>query len=412
MAGRAVNLMAADGFTDPDDASLTIRAEKVVGETALLLLAAAPSTSDREVRERVEFIARLLLPYARAERVRARICLEPALALEHALAHICLSRLGYPDPGLDALLCASLEADSAGGCERPPHRQLEQEWMLRTWNPSSRARRVDAGLPRRTALGRPTDLLSLRKDDAYAFTHALMYLTDLGGRRVRPPRSQAILAAEADAALASCLDEPDYDLGGEVLLTWPYLRRRWSASATVGFAVLAAAEDRVGFLPSPAVSLARMNTLGTDERDRYVVTRSYHTAYVMGLLCAAAMVEGRRPPVRVPDHGRHRGAAGEFLALIGPRDPEPDWRVHVEALPEAEQDAAATLLFDICLRRATSRRDLSLLRAALLAGQRHGLLDAPAPRQAAQLLLRGARFADIFPTASEAAIELRAGATG
>ncbi len=122
----------------------------------------------------------------------------------------------------------------------------------------------------------------------------------------------------------------------------------------------------------------------------------------MGLLCAAALGEGRRPPLRVPDNGRHRGAAAEFLALIGPIDPKPDWRSHIEALPEAEQDAAAPLLFDICLRRATSRRDLHVLRAALLAGQRHGLLDAPAPRQAAQLLRRGARFADIFPSASAA----------
>ena len=413
MAGRAVDLMAADGFTDPDDASLSIRGEKVVGETALLLLAASPAASNGEIRQRVEFVARRLLPYARGERVRARICLEPSLALEHALAHICLSRLGYLDPGLDELLSASLQADCAGGCERLPHRQLEQEWTRRTWNPSPHASRVDARLPGRTALGRPTDLLSLRKDDVYAFTHALMYLTDLGARRARPPRSPTVLAAEADAALASCLDEPDYDLGGEVLLTWPYLQRRWSASATAGFAVLASVEDRVGFLPAPGVSQDHMNTLGQDQRDRYVVTRSYHTAFVMGLLCAAALGEGRRPPVHIPDHGRHRGAAAEFLALIGPLDPKPDWRKHVEALPDAEQDATAPLLFNICLRRAASRRDLSVLRAALLVGQRHGLLDAPAPRQAAQLLHRGARFADVFPEkAGEAPAGLRAGGTG
>jgi len=406
MAGRAVSLMAADGFTDPDDASLSIRPEKVVGETALLLLAAAPLMSNGDIRKRVDLVARRLEPYARAERVRARICLEPSLSLEHALAHICLSRLGYLDPGLDALLAASLEADGAGGCERLPHRQLEQEWMLRTWfpwaNSTACAPRIDSRLPRRTALGRPTDLLSLRKDDAYAFTHALMYLTDLGGRRARPPRSGAILAAEADAVLASCLDEPDYDLGGEILLTWPYLQRRWSASANAGFAILASVEDRVGFLPSPGVSLKRANTLSGEERERYVLSRSYHTAFVMGLLCAAALSEGRRPSARIPARGAPRGAAAEFLALIGPINPKPDWRAYMEALPEAEQDAAAALLFNICLRRAASRRDLSALRAALLAGQRHGLLDAPAPRQAAQLLRRGARFADIFPSAGAA----------
>ena len=118
---------------------------------------------------------------------------------------------------------------------------------------------VDAGHSQaRSALGRPADLLSTRKDQAYAFTHALMYLTDLGSRRVRLPRSPSTIAAEADAALASSLDEPDYDLSGEILLTWPYLHRRWSASAILGFAILASVEDRLGFLPAPGLSLDRL----------------------------------------------------------------------------------------------------------------------------------------------------------
>jgi hypothetical protein len=114
--------------------------------------------------------------------------------------------------------------------------------------------RVDAGLPMRSALGRPADLLSTRKDQAYAFTHALMYLTDLGSRRARLPRCQSTIAAEADAWLAANLDEPDYDLSGEILLTWPYTRRCWSASAIVGFALLASVEDRLGFLPAQPIA--------------------------------------------------------------------------------------------------------------------------------------------------------------
>lgn len=400
LAERTVRLLAADGYTDPDDPSKSVRGEKVVGETGLLLLAAAPSASTRvELRERLESVARLLMPYARGERVRARICLEPSLALEHALGHVCLSRLGFPDTDLDRLLSGSLQAESASSRERPPHRELEQEWLMRIWNPPSQYRRVDPRLPARSALGRPIDLLSFHKDDAYAFTHSLMYLTDLGARRVRLPRSRSTIAAEADAACASSLDEPDYDLCGEVLLTWPYLRRRWSASAIVGFAVLASVEDRVGFLPGPAISLEHLEKLRGEERSRYAITSSYHTAYVMGLLCAAALREGCSPPVAPLGHSLHRGATTALMPLIGTSNPEPDWRQHLEALSSNEQDSAAPFLLNICLRRAALKRDLGIVRSALLTGEKHGLLDAPVPRQAAELLRRSVMFSTLPPLA-------------
>jgi len=339
------------------------------------------------------------MPLARAERVRARICLEPSLSLEHALGHICLSRIGFPDFELDQLLRQSLQADCAGGGERLPHRQLEQEWLMRVWNATATGSRVDARLPGRSALGRPADLLSTRKDQVYAFTHAVMYLTDLGSRPVRLPRSQSTIAAESDAALASALDEPDYDLSAEILLTWPYLRRRWSASAILGFSILTSVEDHLGFLPSPSISLSRLNALSGDDRSRYVVACSYHTAFVMGLLCAGALRDGCRPPLATPIQAKNRGAAARLIELIGTGEPKADWKNHLQALRPEDQDSAAPFLLNICLRRAAVRRDLGVVRSALLVGERHGLLDAPAPRQAAELLRRSATYASLYSAA-------------
>jgi hypothetical protein len=393
--------MAADGYTDPDEPLRSVRGEKVVGETGLLLLAAAACASS-EVRERVECVAALLLPHARCERVRARICLEPSLALEHALAHVCLTAIGFPDSDLDRLLSESLQAESAGGRERPPHRQLEQEWMLRVWGSSSRNHHADTALRRRSALGGPSDLLSLHKDDAYAFTHSLMYLTDLGARRVRLPRRQATIAAEADAICASSLDEPDYDLCGEVLLTWPYLRLRWSTSATLAFAVLASVEDGVGFLPAPGTSLERLNTLQGTERSDYIVTSSYHSVFVMGLLSAGALREGCRPPATFSGRGHHTGATAELMPLLGSNDAEPAWREYLDALTPAQQDSAAPFVLNACLRRTALRRDLAGMRSALLVGETHDLLDAPAARQAAELLRRSTTFAARPPSAPRA----------
>jgi hypothetical protein len=67
-----------------------------------------------------------------------------------------------------------------------------------------------------------------------------------------------------------------------------------------------------------------------------------------------------------------------------------------------DQDSAAPLLLNICLRRAVVRRDFGVIRSALLAGEEHGLLDAPSPRQAAQLMRRAAIYAATKPAATSA----------
>jgi hypothetical protein len=397
IAHHSVTVLAADGYTSTDGNTPSLRGEKVVAETGVLLLAADPMTRRcDDVRERVHELVRVLAPYARGERVRARICMEPSLALDHAAAHLCLSKLGFPDADIDQLLRESLQAESSRSRERYPHRQLEQEWLARVWNVLPTPAREDPYLPKRSALGRSMDLLSAGKDDLYAFTHAIMYVTDLGTRSARLPRSSRAIAADADAALATCLEEPDYDVAGEVLLTWPMLRRRWSPSATLGFAVLASVEDHVGFLPGSGISPGQLQALDGEERSRYAVASEYHTAYVMGLLCAAALGPGRAPPVcPAPRPRRANGAANELLALVADDSAQAHWYKYVAELPPATQDSAAELILHICMRQAAIRRDLGTLVAALQVAERYGLLDTPACYQAAELLRRAATFAGL-----------------
>jgi hypothetical protein len=238
------------------------------------------------------------------------------------------------------------------------------------------------------------DLLSAAKADMYAFTHAIMYVTDLGTRRARLPRSSRAIAADADVALASCLAEPDYDIAGEVLLTWPMLGRRWSASAAVGFAVLASVEDRAGLLPRSGIPLGPLPSADGEEQSRYAIASAYHTAYVMGLLCAAALGPGCAPPARLaPAPRRAHGAANELMALAADLCPGAHWYKYVNELPPVTRDSAAELILHICLCQAALRRDLGTIVTALRLAERYGLLDTPACLQAAELLRRTATFA-------------------
>lgn len=389
---RAVAKLGLTGYADPHEPDEHVRPEKVICETALLLMAAAHAGGSAAVRTRIDACARVLQPHARSPRMLLGMCLQPALALEYASAHLYLTRIGYPDAAFDAVLQQALRSAAQRGKERPPHRELEQEWLLRMCGQGN-ARR-SAKLMRQSALGRPMDLLGGTRDDLYAFTHAVMYARDFDIAPLPLPRSRAAILAEAEGALARCLDEEDYDLGGEVLLAWPLTGRSWSAPAAFGFRVLAAVEDRAGFLPSAGTRLDRLRELEGQDREKYLLATAYHTIFVMGLLCAASLAPGKNPPLSLPASRSRPGAAARILEFIDEAGRGAHYWEQFEGLTAKEQDALAGLLFKIALRRQSARRDFGAMAGLLAVGDSLGLTDSPSASQSAELLARLAVFAE------------------
>jgi len=389
IAARAVSVLAPDGYVDVDRPEQRLTSEKVVSETAVLLLAAARVLRP-VIKERLDTIARLLIPHAQGDRVRALICMEPSLALDHGLAHACLSRLGYRDAELDRLLGKILSSQHAVGHERLPNRELEQVWARSLCDFVTPADRGGPAILRRSMPCIGIDALSSSRDDVYSFTHALMYATDLGSRVPKLPRARRDILADAEAALARCLDEDDYDLGAEVLWAWPMLHSGWTASAIFGFTVLTAVEDAAGFLPNASVRLDRYRELSGEARSRYALATAYHTAYAMGVLCATALGSGCLPARDVPTSRHERGSAAAILGLIAGADARSHWRRCLDELKPAQQDALAPLLMAMSLRHAAVCRDFPLLKASLEMAVRYRVLVGPSPRQAADLLGRAA----------------------
>jgi len=394
VAARAVPVLAVEGYSDVSNPEEVLRPAKVVAETAVLLLAAARATpACKSVLERVAHVAQLLRPHAQGDRVRALVCMEPALALDHCMAHVCLTQLGYLDEDLDGLLAQSLTSGAAAARERLPHRELEQHWLRQLHRGSANIRDPDErSLLRRCALCTGLDPFSSSRDDVYAFTHALMYVTDLGSLKPRLPRSQGNIVGDAEAALAQSLAEDDYDLGAEVLLAWPMLGARWTPAATFGFRVLTSVEDEAGFLPALSIRLDRYRALVGEARTRYALASAYHTVYVMGLLCAAALGSGWLPAREVPHASRARGAAARILDIIGSANPPPRWRECFGALDPPQQDCLGPLLMAMGLRQAAASRELRTIKALLEVAVEFGVVGGPAPRHGAELLRRAARL--------------------
>jgi len=394
VAKRTVERLAPEGYIDPEEPRGHIRPEKVISETALLLLAASTAAGSDEVWGRIHSVAVALKPHARSERMLLGICLEPALALDYATAHLCLSRLGYRDAKFDALVRRALESQVSRGRERAPHRVLEQAWLLKGWHNDSgddhRWRAV-----RDSVLNRPMDLLSGSRDDLYAFTHALMYVTDFNISERRLPRQRNVICAEADAALARCLDQEDYDLAGEILLTWPLTGNSWSAAAAFGFRVLASVEDQAGFLPTASTRIQRLAGLEGEKRESYFLATAYHTIYVMGLLCAAVLQPGRRPPLRIPTRAAVPGSAEHMFSVVDAGTRKAHWTQEFEKLTALERDALAPMLLDIELRRKTEERDFGAVSKLLTKADTLGLANRPLASQAAEMLDRLAHFAEM-----------------
>lgn len=294
------------------------------------------------------------------------------------MAHAVLSRLGWPDAEFDQLFTAAITSSAADGRERVAHRQLELEWLARIWSPPPARIYASRGLVGRSVLGKPLDALAAHRDDVYAFTHAIMFHTDLGARRTRLPRAAKTITADAEAALAWCLDNDDYDLAGEVLLTWPMLARRWSAAAAFAFSLLAQVEDEFGFLP------ALRNAASGHGR----LVSSYHTAYVMGLLCAGGLRPGCAPPSRLRAARYDRGVADAFGELGDSEGGERRWWRSFTDLAPRQQDALAPMLVAIASRRAVARQDVGALHRVLRRAASYDLLEGPVPRQVSEFLVR------------------------
>src|SRR5262245_8637998 len=136
IAKQTVLRLAANGYTDPEEPANCVRPEKVIAETALLLFAASTAGLHDDVNERIQCVARLLVPHARSERMLLGLCLEPALAWDYAQAHVCLGSIGFPDPDVDELVRQCADSQAQAGRERTPHRLLEQQWVMQTWRRS------------------------------------------------------------------------------------------------------------------------------------------------------------------------------------------------------------------------------------------------------------------------------------
>jgi hypothetical protein len=385
IAKRAIAFLGEDGYRDEKDPEGSFGPDKPFAETAMLLYVAASVADYSEVKESIDDLSLLLAAHARSDRTACAIALNPTSSLQLAIPHVLLSRMGLRDSRLDRVLALSTESLAHRGHEVVPHRELERLWIKSVWGEAPPEQQFLAAASN-SVLNHPLDLLWGTREDAYAHTHAFMYFTDFGYSSRALPRPRPEVLAESAVVLARSLLLEDYDLTAEVLMAWPLTSAPWSPAASFGFRVLTELEDTMGYLPATHGIPEKALRLTGTERTKYALAASYHTAFVMGMLCALALRPGNAPPIEIAGQLASSEVLEELLDLIP--EVETPWRHTFRRLQPHEQRTLAPLLLDIALLGAGRNHDFAALAGLLELAVRQGLADAPLCAQSAELLHR------------------------
>ncbi|WP_434810155.1 DUF6895 family protein [Microbacterium sp. bgisy189] len=390
LALTVVEAFGHDGYEDPVHPELGFGPEKVVAEAAMLAYAAGTSTDDPRVAARVARLTSALGPLARSDEALADLLVHPFRVTKRVVPHVLLRELGLPHDAFDAVAAPRFERLLRFSCEAPQPVMAERAWIARRWSGADAAF-VDPHGP----FSKPFDLADHSREFAYGLTHLIFYVTDFGrepgvvlGRRVDE------LLRDVDALVLRYLDAADYDLVAELLTAWPMLRQPWSATARFAWRVLTAAEDAVGVLPCFNLDLDRLDALAPAEQTRYARAMSYHTALVMGLLCAVSLRDGATPVRRISADAGSAAVADEVFALLAPNGAH--WPDEFAKLDPAERAALGPALVRLGLLRAVRNADAPSIQRLLALAERQGIALGPVGAMAVDLMgaLSGAaRFA-------------------
>ena len=269
-----------------------------------------------------------LEPRLRGSDVLARLLWLPSRATMYGVGHGFFNRAGLPFSPLDAVIDSLARHPLVESRESSPYEALEAAWAAELSTGTAHPRPLS-----RLMTGRPVHPLFMTEDDAYAYTHTVFYLTDLG-RRPEAAGDAAEVADLCDAGASRSLARADFDLFAEFALCALFAGAGPTPALRLGLYAWANAWDDLGCVPDRA-----LDRLG-DNRDRKSVFFAiYHANLVAGLL--AATLWARPAWLATPD--RPPAMASRLVEMLQPKGPP----APLSPLPDAALGDPAPLLAEI-----------------------------------------------------------------
>lgn len=387
-AKNTLKHLIIDGHPASEEAPWFVKNEKIIAETAFLIAFSKNNRSHPEVDKAFIELIEVVEPLARSKAMLTNICLKPGLALDYGQAHVCLDYAGYPNSRFDDALHAALKSSAASCVERTPYRMMEGEWLKQLWNKG-----IEDNMSfwtQLSCLNHAADFFSENSDGAYSITHAVMYgafrRKEITG--IDPEK----LFQTIESLLIRYMDEQNYDVAGELLMTWPLLNRKWSHTALFALHCLFKIEERVGFLPAPGLERSRIDGAEQDEKRTYIYSINYHTALVMGLLCNTLLEN--RGCIETSSNGR--SYSGKWSSIVENEistGKEVHWKEYYQGTSDIQKQKLLPMLYQVCLIRWVREKKYGSVKK-LLDNNEEALLHLPISNQAKELLLRLQILAD------------------
>ncbi len=377
LASAVLDEFGTTGFTDTERPALSFGPDKVIAESAMLAYAAAGAGTGRRLASAVAAVVERLGPLCRSKNALADAALQPQRAFKYAIPHRLITALGSPDERFDEFILAQCTSAQRMAADLPPVARMERQWVVGLWGSGGHARAV-LDLTG-TALERPLDVLTVSREDAYALTHMLFYVSDFArSPSIYLRRSPAAVLDDVRALVARYVRLEDYDLSGELLMAWPELGADWDPVARFCFRVLAEVENQVGMLPCGNLDPRRLAAMSLPESGRYTRATAYHTAFVMGFCCAAAL-RGGSPPLPVPASDRTELVWPQLYEMVGTH--RGHWQPMFDTLTGPEKESLTPMLADMATIDSMEGRDYRRADVVLGLASRGGV-DGPMQRRA------------------------------
>ncbi len=313
--------------------------DKIVAECATFLYVATRTAESNPWPELSAATENLTDALARVARPRWHLEMlqgNPHLVWPIAMSHAILNRLGVTDSAYDACVRQCVELGWNTTVDRLLFRTLETRWIQAVW--SDRQPDVDTILAV-APIGPPS--IVARREDVYAFTHMLFYVTDFGHNRLPECLDRGVLAEQLDAYLAWQLWENDLDTTGE-LLSAAYLCDVPSLYSEIVLALLWP-ELQHGLSRGPALPCSLDSSIESDPMRHF--SACYHTTLVSGILAASIALSGFDPDGPQSSGSPVESSYSAVLQILGIAGAANGWNTRVSGI-FASQSVSNALMFD------------------------------------------------------------------
>ncbi len=264
--------------------------DKIVSEsTLLLMLADRVADPPAELSVLISKLRKTLSCLIRSERNHIIIMRNPQAASIFGTGHSFLTCMGDRDSGWDLLISKALNQGFDETKEKYPYRLLDRIWINRLMGVSQKVGEQE--VLKFSIIQSRAHPFYMTSNDAYAYTHTPMYLTDFGRRSLEPLVDINHVIQNVNTSLAWQILVEDFDLLGEFLIDYVLLNQPWNAHAKLAWSVIVAVWDELGFLPGPSFDGNVYVKLDHEQKGAYAFKEMYHTNLVAGMLCAILLVQ-------------------------------------------------------------------------------------------------------------------------